>query len=405
MGQQNPRWFYPEQIGIETNRWLHAIDRGDNLAILFFPKADRPRRLDQFLNDTSIRTYKLKKKVVFLVSTLEMVEDREEIIDAISRQLNTLSLGGKSRSFREWMKYLEEENTRLVFLLPEAEKLLDPYGKVVFEVLSSLSSEFEKNLSVVSVFETNITNPAYLKFLPSNTRLLESIFYYPLYEEKDAIRLLAYLQNRWGGKLSSKEQNEVLKMCGGHPWLLAEITRLKAANGRYSFDEDTMIFRMRTIFSQLQQHDMLIKLLKKESRLIPEEQLSFRYLQKMRFFDTSGDCTIGYVEYYLRNHHNVYQPISAVSGKIILSGVSVDSLFSPKERRVIKLLLEKQGTIVSRDEIAKRLWPVNTEEQYSDWAIDQVMTRLRKRFSQLSLPTSMLKVVRGRGYLLNPPGL
>ncbi len=75
-------------------------------------------------------------------------------------------------------------------------------------------------------------------------------------------------------------------------------------------------------------------------------------------------------------------------------------MFSRKELRVFKLLLEHRNSIVSRDEIAQRMWQGNVQEQYSDWAIDQLIARLRKRFVTFFLPSRLISVVRGRGYVL-----
>jgi DNA-binding response OmpR family regulator len=63
------------------------------------------------------------------------------------------------------------------------------------------------------------------------------------------------------------------------------------------------------------------------------------------------------------------------------------------------LLLEKNGQTVSRDEIGQALWSDN-QEDYSDWAIDQLIARIRKRLKELSLSPKMVRVVRGKGYIL-----
>ncbi|MFC1790807.1 helix-turn-helix domain-containing protein [Patescibacteria group bacterium] len=45
------------------------------------------------------------------------------------------------------------------------------------------------------------------------------------------------------------------------------------------------------------------------------------------------------------------------------------------------------------------LWGEASYEKYSDWAIDQLISKLRKKLKDLGL-TDFLKTIRGRGYKL-----
>lgn len=403
MVRRNPRWFYPNQFLNESDKWLRAIDRGDNVAIMFFPKADRSRRLDQFLNDRSIRTFTVRKRTVFLPLNIETAEDREELCDTIERQLNTTSLTGTTMSFGKWVSYFRAHDYRLIILLPEAETMLNPYGIIALGQLSKLTMEFEGLISVLSLYEVNIAHETYAKMLTSLSSLFQSLFSYPLYSRDDSERLLKYLTDRWGGSLSEQLTKRVHEMCGGHPWLLAETVRLNASNDNFSFEDESMMFRMRSIFSMLhadEQNLLIKKLIKKSTVFSPSELICYQYFRQMNMFSETDENLVGYVEYYIRNHMYSNKSFKLVGSTIQLNNVPIDRLFSTNERRVVKLLLEREGEIVSRDEIAQRLWPVKTDEQYSDWAIDQVMARIRKRFSELSLSPTTLRAVRNKGYLL-----
>ena len=60
--------------------------------------------------------------------------------------------------------------------------------------------------------------------------------------------------------------------------------------------------------------------------------------------------------------------------------------------------LSKKGKIVSREEIAKTIWEQSWEDFYSDWAIDQTISRLRKKLSELDVLPQIIKTIRGRGF-------
>ena len=92
---------------------------------------------------------------------------------------------------------------------------------------------------------------------------------------------------------------------------------------------------------------------------------------------------------------------SLVGDSVYLNNVPVEKFFSRKEHRVMKLLVEHEGEVMSRNDIASALWPVDTEKEYSDWAIDQIIARVRKRLVHLHISPEILKVIRGKGYLLS----
>ena len=61
--------------------------------------------------------------------------------------------------------------------------------------------------------------------------------------------------------------------------------------------------------------------------------------------------------------------------------LSIKLLSDPtaQEIKLIKLFKSKQNEPVSRDEIAETLWEKGWEDKYSDWAIDKLISRLRKK--------------------------
>ena len=61
--------------------------------------------------------------------------------------------------------------------------------------------------------------------------------------------------------------------------------------------------------------------------------------------------------------------------------------------------MENSDKLRSRDEIGDTLWGKESYEKYSDWAIDQLMSKLRKKLEKLGIK-DRLATVRGKGYKL-----
>lgn len=70
--------------------------------------------------------------------------------------------------------------------------------------------------------------------------------------------------------------------------------------------------------------------------------------------------------------------------------------FTPDEARVMRRLWEKQEGIVEREEVATVLWDEEWSNKYSDWALDALVSRLRKKLNG----KWQIVTIKSRGYML-----
>lgn len=67
-----------------------------------------------------------------------------------------------------------------------------------------------------------------------------------------------------------------------------------------------------------------------------------------------------------------------------------------EEAAAVRCLHMKQETIVEREEIAQAVWEENWTSKYSDWALDALVHRLRRKLG----PRWQITTIKGRGYIL-----
>lgn len=79
--------------------------------------------------------------------------------------------------------------------------------------------------------------------------------------------------------------------------------------------------------------------------------------------------------------------------------IPTKSYLKGKEYVVYRGLLAKQGEVVTRGEIAEILWDKDVREKYSDWAIDKVISRIRKKLKQ-NYSTNSIITLKKQGYVL-----
>ena len=83
-------------------------------------------------------------------------------------------------------------------------------------------------------------------------------------------------------------------------------------------------------------------------------------------------------------------------GSAVYRGQSVE--LTKNEMRILGLLMRKQGTIVSRDEIMTDLW--QSEEFVDDNTLTVNINRLRRKLESIGVPQDYLSTKRGLGYMI-----
>jgi hypothetical protein len=169
------------------------------------------------------------------------------------------------------------------------------------------------------------------------------------------------------------------------------------------FNHEAMNFRLENIYNSLLESEksLLKKIAFGETSFDELERHSLSYLQKLNLINRNNKITIGLLENYIRNLGEKRPNIIMKNGSLLLNNVPIQTFFSRKEYKVLKGFLQNQDKVIGRDEVAQWIWPTNTQENYSDWAIDQLIARLRKRLTRLFIPKEALRTLRGRGYMLS----
>jgi DNA-binding winged helix-turn-helix (wHTH) protein len=93
--------------------------------------------------------------------------------------------------------------------------------------------------------------------------------------------------------------------------------------------------------------------------------------------------------------------IEEKEGKLWLNGnIDLEMDLSFQEYQVLGELFKNSSQTVTRNQIAEILWPKDTEEKYSDWAIDQIMSKIRKKIGDVG-EKRMIKTIKGQGFVFS----
>jgi hypothetical protein len=101
-------------------------------------------------------------------------------------------------------------------------------------------------------------------------------------------------------------------------------------------------------------------------------------------------------EYLTLNSHI---KIHTISGEITLANSSHIEHLSEKELQIFLLLYQNANKEVSREQIGKTIWTGPEAAEYSDWAIDKLISRIREKLTDVK-PYRLIKTLRKKGFML-----
>lgn len=194
-------------------------------------------------------------------------------------------------------------------------------------------------------------------------------------EKEDVYLLLDYFKKKYKIQLEKNQLQNIHKIAGGHTGL---IKSLFFALGRDNIRLDADFLINPNISHRL---DGILKdLLGDVTR---QNLYKYRNLAELLGIVEKGRFTNKFMEEYFNN--------------LLNKDSSIESIMSYAEKKVFTLLKDREGEIVTREEVAEALWGNDKDEKYSDWAIDQTVYRIRKA---IELSPYKLITKKGEGFVV-----
>jgi hypothetical protein len=198
----------------------------------------------------------------------------------------------------------------------------------------------------------------------------------------DSLHIITELSDRFGFYPDESQKHDIYQWSYGHVGLLRTLYLLKRQSPDRLFTrasllrEPTVLERLNNIIRDVPQDKM---------RAILERRLSF--IEKM-FFEEFG--LIGADGELF---HPLLAPLMPTKTSQYTSSLSLT------ESRVLDYLRSHPDTVVSRDDIAQIVWGEEEwEDKYSDWAIGQLIYRLRKKLEYSSV-SGEIQTKKGQGFV------
>lgn len=221
--------------------------------------------------------------------------------------------------------------------------------------------------------------------------LFRSPFILPPVDHDDMLQLLDDFEKRFSFTLKTKDVEKIYKLSGGHIGLIKSLYLLLKNNPNVNLEEESLV-NLPSIASRLEE---VVKLFPKD------------LLKDLYYYPNDSKYKDLFERYYFVKNGKIFSPLlfKYLEKSVLYSLKANTSIgdfkldLSKSELDIFNILHSKLGKIVSRDDLANTQWKDDAEEKYSDWAIDQIIYRLRSKLKSNKVNYKII-TKKGRGFVL-----
>jgi len=180
-------------------------------------------------------------------------------------------------------------------------------------------------------------------------------------------------------------REKMLRDSGGSPGILKSLFMQYLNNPQiedWSLRDGNITYRLDSIVGELSEMDRRVLI------GADKDETSLQFLKDYGYLDGESKCFSNVLKRYIEEQEN---------------GIDIDIVLAKNltvsEKRVFVLLKKQSGKICTREEIAESVWGKNWFERFSDWALDQIMSQLRRKLVKVE-KFGQLITKRGEGYYI-----
>ncbi len=450
----NPRYPFPQDyVDQYAARLFRAIAKGECVTPVWVATAGR-RVVDRFIIDNIHLFSKFlpdyQKYLLCYVEPLDLTEESQAgylrligktFIEACQKNQNLdcdigeADLAPFDNELLAYPKLLEHLKILISKATKSGMKVVLFLGEI--DELGFVNNVFSNNLrSLWNSFDDKL----HYVFLIKDLRLLfeknpygeelgylffQNLLFVPVSKDNEEY-LLEFFQKKYDYVLSPLEKQLVSEMCDGHPYLLklAFETLAKTDSSDRPFTVDKIKELFRSNYEIRATSDLMLGIFTQKMKKLLHEVASKQIVNLPNDEETNALLALGIIRTSPEGYYQLFcqlfrdavlkraLPEVLVDEKqtrlsfdentraITFNGKSIEDQFTRQEYEILAYFLQEPDKIHSRDVLAEKLWGKESYEKYSDWAIDQLMSKLRKKLAKIGLKDSSITTIRGRGYKL-----
>ncbi len=130
---------------------------------------------------------------------------------------------------------------------------------------------------------------------------------------------------------------------------------------------------------------------------VPPYPREIAYLKAHGLISKQNTITTGWFNYLI--DQPVKLNLTLIQTSIAWADLNISELLKPRDNKILLVLFNANGETLSRDNLAEVIWGENWHVDYSNWALDQSISRLRRKLKEIGMP-DIIKSAKGKGFYL-----
>lgn len=322
------------------------------------------------------------------INLLSLKEGAEDIwLGQLSQSLNLDPCKKESTiNFENALKEIIDDGQEPTFIINIPKTISDTLLVRFFDLALRLYYLAPARIHFLLFIDMKWNEKDFFKLIQPFHPLFQNTTHLSTYSNSETLHFLKYRCCQWNYYLEDKALKHIAGQVGG-VFLFAKAALRIAMKQRYTtesqiksiFNHPDYIFQIKYLFSRFTSFQQnVLKTIANSEKL--ESDVEINNLKQMGIIkkDLQG----------WQIHSNslrIFLEDEVQTSRKMKKRIENNTVFSTREKRILLKLLNQKGKVVSRDMIAEMIWQEEQDDKYSDWAIDQTLSRIRKKISSSSL--------------------
>ncbi|MBU2632234.1 helix-turn-helix domain-containing protein [Patescibacteria group bacterium] len=304
------------------------------------------------------------------------------------------------QGLKEAVDYLAiDKELTIVFLIDRFEEYIHDVGNEFFANLRILRNRAKYRFS--AIFSLNrpldlLLDPTvfaqFYEFVAGN------IVYLSISDPVGLAFRISYIEKVMGKKLDKEIIDEVLKLTGGH----GKLTRVSLENITTEQNQNNLSdFLMKNKNIQATFLEIWQELTPSEQKSITNDAVGEEYLEKTGLI-INNKITIPLLKEYASKKPSTEKEkfkFNESANQITKAESIISENLTLLEFKLLKFFIQNAGKILERDEIVENVWQsLASTEGVTDQALDQLVSRVRKKIEENPKDPQVILTIKGRGF-------
>jgi hypothetical protein len=352
------------------------------------------RNLSQI--DEKYSEYEKLTKFLWLDLDIENLEEAvKSLIGEINFEINhDISLKSRWKGVEMGMKsILEKDFERIVLIVNNAAALQNNASSLTSH-LHHLTRILPGQLTYLFIVNEEISFNKIDEntFGKSYSYLKSNVVYTPSLKKGEMRKIAEDINRSGGNKLSEKTFENYIKFAGNFLRIFTALSREYLHQGD-CFQSSQEALENEKIYS------VLLNIWESftadtQEKILNDKDYKNDYLLQTELVDGDGNWFSVLFEQFIENIKISSDKNSDQKSRDNASKIA--EILSWQELTVYNLLKNERGKTVKREDIAKAIWKNEWLDRYSEWAIAQVISQIRRKTS--AFDGICIKTIRGEGY-------